>query len=85
MVNQPRRNFDKVKKRFNTGLENLRAAAHELDALDLPESADEARKLAGLVTIWVKDKGWLYYLEHGQDWDQKPPEHVAGERIEVAN
>ena len=63
-----KRNLDGARKRIQRALESLDSAVQELRNQNCEENAEELLKLRKAVALFVSEKGWLYYAEHGEDW-----------------
>lgn len=63
-----KRNLDGARKRIQRALESMDSAVQELRKQNCPENAEELLKLRKAVGLFVAEKGWLYYAEHGEDW-----------------
>ena len=68
MSKRPKRNMDGVRLRITRALESMDSAIEELRKQNCPENAEELLRLRKAVALFVSEKGWLYFAEHGEDW-----------------
>jgi hypothetical protein len=68
MAPRDKRDLDHAKKCLLRAIESIRAAQQSLREQHMNDTADELGDFTRRLDVYVRDKGLLYYLEHGEDW-----------------